>query len=680
MEKYKRILVTSALPYANGPLHLGHLAGAYLPADVYVRYQRLKQRDVVYICGSDEHGVPITIAAEKKGIKPKEIVDRFHKENAAAFKAFGMSFDYFGRTSSEIHHKTSSGFFKTLYDKGVFKRKKEKQLYDPKTKMFLPDRYVKGTCPICSYPEAYGDQCEKCGASLSVSDLIDPHSTLSGEKPVEKETLHWFLPLGDFQDKLQSWISAKTNWRSNVRGQVQSWLNEGLSDRAVTRDLSWGVNVPLDEAKGKVLYVWFDAPIGYISATKEWAIENGDPDLWKTYWQNEKTKLVHFIGKDNIVFHCIMFPAMLMAHGDYILPDNVPANEFLNLEGNKLSTSRNYAVWLQDYLKKFPADPLRYFLAINSPETKDTDFTWKEFQQRNNGELADILGNFINRTMSFAQQKFDGKLPQAYEPDERDKSMNELLQAAPDKIGQFLERFELRKATAALIDVAREANKYFNDQEPWKSAKQEPKKCATTIHVCLQTCRVLALLMEPLMPFSAAKLWRMLNIKQGLHDQHWDELEPLKAGHALADSQILFSKIEDAEIEPEIERLQRAAPQDAGKKEPLNIASEIAFETFGKIDLRVARVKNAEKIKKTDKLLKLIVELGAEERQIIAGVAQHYKPAQLIGKRIIIVANLKAAKIRGEKSEGMLLAAEDSDGSMALLVPEKRIRTGAKVK
>jgi methionyl-tRNA synthetase len=680
MENYKRILVTSALPYANGPIHLGHLAGAYLPADVYVRYQRLQHRDVVYICGSDEHGVPITIAAEKQGIDPGEIVDRFHSQNIAAFEAFGMSFDYFGRTSSDIHHQTSQNFFKTLYDKGILKQKKEKQLYDPKAKMFLPDRYVKGTCPACSYPQAYGDQCEKCGASLSAAELIDPRSTISGEKPVKRETLHWFLSLGEFQDRLQTWLSGKKNWKSNVRGQVQSWLNDGLSDRAVTRDLSWGVPVPLEAARGKVLYVWFDAPIGYISATKEWALKKKSPDLWQRYWQDKETKLVHFIGKDNIVFHCIMFPAMLMAHEDYILPDNVPANEFLNLEGNKLSTSRNYAVWLEDYLKKFPADPLRYFLAINAPETKDTDFTWKEFQLRNNGELADILGNFINRTLSFAHQRFDGQVPNVYDLDDLDRAMLSLLKKAPTTIGDFLEQFELRKAASALIDVARDANKYFNDQAPWKSRNENPEKCATTIHICLQTAHQLALLMEPFMPFSALKLWKILNKEGALRAQHWDQLKPLKPGHNLAAPEILFNKIEDEDIEPEIERLKHAAPSETDEEEPLNIAPEIEFDAFGKIDLRVAMVKKAEKMPRADKLLKLLIELGSEERQIIAGVAQHYKPEQLIGKRIIVVANLKAAKIRGEKSEGMLLAAEDSDGSMAMLVPDKKIKTGAKIK
>ena len=685
-KKFKRILVTSALPYANGPIHLGHLAGAYLPADIYVRYQRLKKRDVIYICGSDEHGVPITIAAEKKGVHPQQIVDEFHFRNKEAFAKFGMSFDYYGRTSSKVHHQTSQEIFLRLHAKGIFKKKVEKQLYDEKAKMFLPDRYVKGTCPICSYPEAYGDQCEKCGSSLSPADLIEPKSMLTGGKPVVKETLHWFLPLGDFQERISKWIEGKKHWKPNVLGQVRSWLKQGLSDRAVTRDLSWGVPVPLEEAKGKVLYVWFDAPIGYISATKEWAINKGEPDLWKTYWQDEGTKLIHFIGKDNIVFHCIMFPATLMAHGEYVLPDNVPANEFLNLEGNKLSTSKNYAVWLEDYLKKFPVDPLRYYLAVNAPETKDSDFTWQEFQQRNNSELADILGNFVNRTLTFARKHFDGAVPQRNELDELDQSMLATLQGAAATIGGFFENFEIRKAINAFMDVARSCNKYFNDQEPWITVKENKAKCATTINICLHACQTLAVLMEPVLPNSAEKVWKMLGFDDDVHQQSWDKIGRYQfpAGHRLGEFDILFRKLEDKEIQPEIKRLHRIAAGINDKREQKIAMSEekekISFEEFAKVDLRVAEIVNAEKVEKARKLLKIELAIQGEKRQIVAGIAEHYKPEELIGKKIIVVYNLEPAKIRGIESNGMLLAAEDGEGKLSLLTVDRDVESGARVR
>lgn len=682
-KNFKRILVTSALPYANGPIHLGHLAGAYLPADIYVRYQRLKKRDVIYICGSDEHGVPITIAAEKKGISPQQIVDEFHFRNKKAFAGFGMSFDYYGRTSSEMHRKTSQEIFLNLYRKGLFKKKTEKQLYDQKAKMFLPDRYVKGTCPICSYPEAYGDQCEKCGSSLSSSELIDPISAITGETPVFRETTHWYLPLGDLQKEIASWIKEKTYWKPNVLGQVKSWLDGGLADRAVTRDLSWGVPVPLEEAKGKVLYVWFDAPIGYISATKEWAAEKDEPDLWKTYWQDEETQLIHFIGKDNIVFHCIMFPAMLKVHGDYVLPDNVPANEFLNLEGNKLSTSKNYAVWLEDYLEKFPVDPLRYYLAINAPESRDADFTWQEYQQRNNSELADILGNFINRTLTFAVNNFDGKVPQAGDLDDLDNWMLDILKTAPARIGQELDNFQVRKAATAFMDVARASNKYFNDQEPWRTLKENKSKCATTINICMQACQTLAVLMEPILPFSAEKLWRILGNEGSVHDQAWDEISSsqLPVGHKLGKVEILFQKMDKKLIQPEIERLQKIAEELKPQEEKMQEEkSKISFDEFSRLDLRVARVLHAEKVKKADKLLKLDIDLGDEKRTIVAGIAQHYSADEMIGRKIVIVANLEPAKIRGIESNGMLLAAEDDDGHLSTLTVTDDIHTGAKIR
>jgi len=682
-KNFKRILVTSALPYANGPIHLGHLAGAYLPADIYVRYQRLKKRDVIYICGSDEHGVPITIAAEKKGISPQQIVDEFHFRNKKAFAGFGMSFDYYGRTSSEMHRKTSQEIFLNLYGKGLFKKKTEKQLYDQKAKMFLPDRYVKGTCPICSYPEAYGDQCEKCGSSLSSSELIDPISAITGETPVFRETTHWYLPLGDLKKEIASWIKEKTYWKPNVLGQVKSWLDGGLADRAVTRDLSWGVPVPLEEAKGKVLYVWFDAPIGYISATKEWAAEKDEPDLWKTYWQDEETQLIHFIGKDNIVFHCIMFPAMLKVHGDYVLPDNVPANEFLNLEGNKLSTSKNYAVWLEDYLEKFPVDPLRYYLAINAPESRDADFTWQEYQQRNNSELADILGNFINRTLTFAVNNFDGKVPQAGDLDDLDNWMLDILKTAPARIGQELDNFQVRKAATAFMDVARASNKYFNDQEPWRTLKENKSKCATTINICMQACQTLAVLMEPILPFSAEKLWRILGNEGSVHDQAWDEISSSQfpVGHKLGKVEILFQKMDKKLIQPEIERLQKIAEELKPQEEKMQEEkSKISFDEFSRLDLRVARVLHAEKVEKADKLLKLDIDLGDEKRTIVAGIAQHYSADEMIGRKIVIVANLEPAKIRGIESNGMLLAAEDDDGHLSTLTVTDDIHTGARIR
>ncbi len=683
MKEYKRILVTSALPYANGPIHLGHLAGAYLPADVYVRYQRLKKQDVIYICGSDEHGVPITIAAEKKNVSPQQIVDEFHFRNKKAFEGFGMSFDYYGRTSSKMHHETSQEIFKKLHDKGIFKLKKEKQLYDPKAEMFLADRYVKGTCPHCSYTEAYGDQCEKCGTSLSPSELIDPKSALSGETPELRETEHWYIPLGDFQKEVEDWINTKSNWKTNVLGQVKSWLNDGLADRAVTRDLRWGVDVPLENAQGKVLYVWFDAPIGYISATKEWSLEKGDADSWKTYWQDDETKLVHFIGKDNIVFHCIMFPATLMELGDYVLPDNVPANEFLNLEGNKLSTSKNYAVWLEDYLEIFEVDPLRYYLAVNAPETKDADFTWQEFQQRNNSELADILGNFINRTLTFAGKQFDGKVPVRGELDENDKQMINVLREAPDKVGGFLENYELRKAIYAFMDVGRAANKYFNDQEPWVTAKSDREKCATTLNICIHAVKTLAVLMAPFLPFSAKKAWEILALDSDIEKYDWDSAGDLDLpdGHAYGKVSILFRKIEDSEIEPQVERLKKIQAALNGKvQEEKPEKPKIAFDDFAKVELRVARVLAAEKVKKADKLLKLQIEIGGQERQIIAGIAQKYTPEEIVGKKIIVVANLEPAKIRGEVSNGMLLAATDDDGNFSLLGLDRDVESGAGIK
>ena len=681
----ERILVTSALPYANGPIHLGHLAGAYLPADIFVRYHQLKRSDIIYICGSDEHGVPIMLKARDENVSPQQIVDRYHEMNKKSFEAFGMSFDYYGRTSSPVHHEISSDFFKTLAEKDEFILKTEEQLYDPKAKIFLADRFVKGTCPFCSNPEAYGDQCEKCGSSLSPKELINPRSAITDAEPIVKETTHWYLPLAKYQKQLEKWIGSHPEWKSNVLGQIQSWFKAGLNDRAVTRDLPWGVSVPKDvaqkynvDAEGKVLYVWFDAPIGYISATKEWARAKGDQDLWKIYWQNKDTRLVHFIGKDNIVFHCIIFPAMLMVHGDYVLPQNVPANEFLNLEGNKLSTSRNYAVWLDDYLQKFEVDSLRYALASNLPETKDADFSWKEFQARHNNELADILGNFINRTLTFVHKYFEGAVPAMGELDDLDKEFIDKISKAPGLLGDLIDNYQNRFYIRDLMDLARFANKYFNDKEPWKTRKSSPETCAITINLCLQMVRTLSILAEPVIPNSARKVWKILNISS---NPNWDEAGKLKlqAGQVINQPEILFTKIEDNAIDAEIERLQKIQVNLKGMQKPvLETEPLINFDLFKKIDLRVAKVLEAEAVKKSDKLLKLQIELGNTKRQIIAGIAQHYKPEDLIGKKIIVVANLEPATIRGNQSEGMLLAALD-DNKLTLLTILDDIPSGAKI-
>ncbi|MBN1408496.1 MAG: methionine--tRNA ligase [Calditrichaceae bacterium] len=681
----EKILVTSALPYANGPIHLGHLAGAYLPADIFVRYHRLKGSDIIYICGSDEHGVPIMLKARTENVSPQQIVDRYHEMNKKSFEEFGMSFDYYGRTSSTVHHEVSSDFFRTLAEKGEFILKTEEQLYDPKAKIFLADRFIKGTCPACSNPDAYGDQCEKCGTSLSPKELINPRSAITDAEPVAKETTHWYLPLAKYQKQLEKWIDAHPEWKSNVLGQIQSWFKSGLNDRAVTRDLPWGVSIPEDVAKkynvdaeGKVLYVWFDAPIGYISATKEWAQAKGNENLWKEYWQNKDTRLVHFIGKDNIVFHCIIFPAMLMVHGNFVLPQNVPANEFLNLEGNKLSTSRNYAVWLNDYLQKFEVDSLRYALACNLPETKDADFSWKEFQARHNNELADILGNFINRTLIFAHKYFKGKVPEAGQTDNLDKELIDKIIHAPAALGKLIDNYQNRFYVRDLMELARFANKYFNDKEPWKTRNSDPQVCATTIHLCLQMIRSLSILAEPVIPNSVRKIWKILNISD---NPNWNEAGQLKlqAGQQINQPEILFTKIEDEAIETEIERLKKAQTSSTSSQTPeAELESLITFETFKKLDLRVAKVIEAEAIKKSDKLLKLQIEIGHIKRQIIAGIAQHYQPEDLIGKKIIVVANLQPAVIRGNQSEGMLLAASN-ENQLTLLTVLEDIPTGSKI-
>lgn len=685
----KRILVTSALPYANGPLHIGHIAGAYLPADMYCRYNRLKGRDVLYICGSDEHGVAIMIKARQEGVSPQEIVDEIHPQIKQTFSDFGMSFDYYGRTSSETHKETTVDFFNKLNSDDTFVTKTEEQLYDPEAGIFLADRFVIGTCPHCGYENAYGDQCENCGNSLSPLELINPRSTITDVAPVLKETTHWYLPLGDFQDRLETWIDSRRGWKPNVTGQVKSWLADGLRDRAITRDVPWGVPVPDEaasaagiDATGKVFYVWFDAPIGYISATREWAVQRGTPEEWKTYWQSEDTKLVHFIGKDNIVFHCLMFPAMLMAHGDYVLPADVPANEFLNLEGRKLSTSRGWAIWLHEYLREFDADLLRFALASTLPESKDSDFSWSDYQSRINNELADVYGNFVNRTMTFAHRYFDGKVPALENPGEFDNEVIEQLKNFPSVVGRAYEGYRFREAVFQTISLARLGNRYFNDTEPWKTAKSDPEKCANTIHVSLQICAALAILSEPLMPGSARKLREMLKLEGTMSseadadnssaDIGWDESGSmiLTAGDPLNDPVILFNKIDDEVVDAQVEALQKSAAaletsQEAESYVP--VKDVVEFGDFARLDLRVATVLEAELVPKTDKLVRLDVDLGFEQRQIVSGIAQHFDPGDLVGTKVVVVVNLAPRKIRGLESNGMILTAEDESGSLSLV-------------
>lgn len=683
----KKYLITSALPYANGPIHLGHLAGAYLPADIYARYCRLKKRDIIYICGSDEHGVPIMIRARKEGVSPQEIVDRYHEMNEKSFARFGMSFDYYGRTSSPVHREVSQDFFRNLAGKKLFTLKTDEQLYDPKAKMFLADRFVRGTCPVCNYEDAYGDQCEKCGSSLSPSDLINPRSAITNEKPILKESTHWYLPLANFQEKLEKWIGTHPEWRPNVLGQIKSWFSHGLKDRAMTRDLSWGVPVPEEIAKtegvdptGKVLYVWFDAPIGYISATKEWGEKMNKPDLWKEYWMDpENTQLIHFIGKDNIVFHCIIFPALLMAHGGYVLPENVPANEFLNIKGLKFSTSRGFALWVDEFLETYPADSLRYSLSINMPETRDADFSWEEFQAKHNNELADILGNFINRAFTFVRNYYDGQIPARGDLDDLDRELIDKLKSGRDSIGNLIDQFQFKEATKQFMDVVRFANKYFNDQEPWKTRKENPDKCVTTLNLCLQAAYSLTIMMHPILPFTSQKIWKMLQLEGQVEESQWDRIGELvlENEHALGEIDILFEKIPDKIINKEIERLQQMQ-QETPEKEKQEEPNYLSIDDFKKVELKSAKVTAAERVEGADKLLKLQIEVGTEKRQLVAGIAQHYTPEELIGKTIIIVANLQPAKIRGVESQGMLLAVNDGD-TLSLLTSDKNVDSGKPV-
>lgn len=677
----EKILVTAALPYANGPIHLGHLSGAYLPADIYVRYQRLKGNSIIFICGSDEHGVPITITADKEQVKPQEIIDRFHNQNKAAFEKFGISFDNYSRTSLPIHHETGKDFFLKYYNMGILNEKKSMQFYDNKVKMFLPDRYVEGTCPNCGYEEARSDECENCGALYQPNELKNPKSKITGETPVLKETSHWYFPLGKYQKRLEDYVNEmneKFGWKENVLQYCRGWFKDGLEDRAVTRDLDWGIKVPIDSAEGKVLYVWFEAVLGYISSTKELSQRLNKKNLWKEFWQDEKTKYIAFIGKDNVVFHCIIFPAMLMAWNDgstekYVLPQNVPANEFLNFEGKKFSKSRNWGMNVADFLNIFPADPLRYTLAANLPETRDTDFYWKEFQLRNNSELADILGNFINRTLTFVHKNFEGKVPAKGKHENIDSDMLNLIHEYPSKVSKLFEAYKIRDGVLEIMNLARAGNKYFNDSEPWKTLKSNNEKCATTLYICMQTIYTLAELISPVIPFSSEKIFRMLNAEM----TSWDESgkENLAAGHILNKAEIVFPKIEDEIIEKQMDNLENKDTKTEKIQEEI-----ISFDDFMKIKLKVAEVVHAEKLEKSEKLLKLKVKLDDGERQVIAGIAKHYAPEELIGKKVVMVANLKPAKLMGQESNGMILAVEDENNKLNVLSVNSTVKTGTRVK
>jgi methionyl-tRNA synthetase len=673
LSEAKRYTITAALPYTNGPIHIGHLAGVYVPSDIYSRYLRLQGKDVAFICGSDEHGVAISMKAKKEGITPQQVIDKYDGIIRQSFIGFGISFDNYSRTSSEIHHKTASEFFKKLYDNGDFIEETTDQLYDAKADQFLADRFVTGTCPKCDNPEAYGDQCEKCGSTLNATDLINPKSTITGETPILKSTKHWFLPLNRYESFLREWIleGHKNDWKPNVYGQVKSWVDGGLEPRAVTRDLDWGIDVPVPGAEGKKLYVWFDAPIGYISATKEWAAREGKD--WEPYWKDADTKLVHFIGKDNIVFHCIIFPAMLKAEGSYILPDNVPANEFLNLEGNKLSTSKNWAVWLHEYLQDFPdkQDSLRYALTANAPETKDNDFTWKDFQARNNNELAAIFGNFINRVVVLTNKYYDGIVPAPNEFSEVDEQTLAELKAYPAVISSSIERYRFREALGELMNVARLGNKYLADEEPWKMIKENPARVQTQMYVALQIASALAILSEPFLPFTSSKLCNILQIKVNNWNLEFENWNLTKPGHQIGQAEILFAQIEDAEIQKQLDKLEatKTANQvENAKAEPQK--EIITFEDFAKVDLRIGTIIEAEKMPKANKLLVLKVDTGIDVRTIVSGIAEHFTPEEVIGKRVTVLVNLAPRALRGVESEGMLLLTNNAEGKLVFVNPD----------
>lgn len=676
-KQFARTLVTAALPYANGGVHIGHLAGVYVPADIYVRYLRLKKRDVLFICGSDEHGVPVTIRARKEGCTPQEVVDRYNKVISESFKGFGISFDAFGRTTSDVHKQTASDFFKKLYEKGEFLEKESEQYYDEEAHTFLADRYITGECPHCHAEGAYGDQCEKCGTALSPTELINPKSAVSGSKPVLRKTKHWYLPLDKHQQWLEPWITEQhKEWRTNVMGQCKSWFDMGLQPRAVSRDLDWGIPVPVEGADGKVLYVWFDAPIGYISNTKEIL-----PDDWEKWWKSDDTRLVHFIGKDNIVFHCIVFPAMLKAEGSYILPDNVPSNEFLNLEDDKISTSRNWAVWLDEYLTDFPGkqDVLRYVLTANAPETKDNNFTWKDFQARNNNELVAVYGNFVNRALQLTKKYYDGIVPAAGELTDYDRTTIEEFKGVKAEVERLLEGFRFRDAQKEAMNLARIGNKYLADSEPWKVIKTDPERVKTVLNLSLQLVANLAIAFEPFLPFSSEKLRGML----GVSEAEWNRLgaiDLLPAGHKLGEPALLFEKIEDDVVEAQVQKLldtKKANEAANFKAEP--VAGNIPFEDFEKLDIRVGTVLSCEKVKKSKKLLKFEIADGLENRTIVSGIAQHYNPEDLTGKQVCFVANLAPRTINGIESQGMILSAVNFDDSLSVVTVDRKVVPGSRV-
>ncbi|NBA85441.1 methionine--tRNA ligase [Emticicia sp. CRIBPO] len=679
MNKPKRYTVTAALIYANGPIHIGHLAGCYVPADVYVRYLRAAGEDVAFISGTDEHGVPITIKAKKEGTTPQAVVDKYYGIIKKSFEDFGISFDIYSRTSKEIHHKTSQDFFVKMYDKGYFDEVTTEQYYDETAGQFLADRYIVGECPNCHNPGAYGDQCEKCGSTLSPTDLINPRSTFSGSKPVMKATNNWYLPLDRMQPEIEKYVNSHPEWKANVFGQCQSWLKQGLQPRAMTRDLDWGIKVPLKDAEGKVLYVWFDAPIGYISMTKEWAEQAGK--RWEDYWCDEDTKLVHFIGKDNIVFHCIIFPAMLMAEGSFILADNVPANEFMNLENDKISTSRNWAVWLHEYLEEFPGkqDVLRYVLLANAPETKDNDFTWKDFQTKNNSELVGIFGNFVNRTTVLTNKYYEGVVPEKGELTDFDKQTLETLAQLPGQIGESLRNYKQREALAGMLEVARLGNKYLADTEPWKVIKQDEERVKTIMYVALQITATLSIVCEPFLPFTAEKLRKQLNLEhKGWSEAGKDDL--IKTGTKIEEAELLFEKIEDSVVEAQVNKLLETKRQNELEgKEVTPLKPEITFDDFAKLDIRIGKILEAEPMPKSKKLLKFLIDDGLEKRTILSGIAEHFSPEEMIGKQVTFIANLAPRKMMGVESNGMILMAEDKDGSLSLLQPHKEVWSGATV-
>lgn len=676
MSHFKRNLITTALPYANGPVHIGHLAGVYVPADIYVRYLRAKGEEVIFIGGSDEHGVPITIKAQKEGVTPQDIVDRYHSLIKKSFEEFGISFDIYSRTSSETHHKLSSAFFKKLYEDGKFIEKTSMQYYDEKAGQFLADRYITGKCPHCGNERAYGDQCEACGTSLNATDLINPVSAITGNTPQLKETKHWYLPLDQYENWLKEWILEEhKEWKSNVYGQCKSWLDNGLQPRAVTRDLDWGVPVPIEGAEGKVLYVWFDAPIGYISATKDLTPE------WEKYWKDKDTRMIHFIGKDNIVFHCIIFPAMLKAEGSYILPDNVPANEFLNLEGDKISTSRNWAVWLHEYLEDFKGkqDVLRYVLTANAPETKDNDFTWKDFQTRNNSELVAIYGNFVNRAIVLTHKYFGGVVPGRGVLNEYDREVLAEIPAIIERVEKNLESFHFREALKECMNLARLGNKYLADTEPWKLIKTDEERVKTILNICLQITADLSALSEPFMPFSAAKLRGFLNMEP----LAWDKMgaDVLPAGHRINEAGLLFDKIEDEEIQRQLDRLQATKKaNELANAKAAPAKGNIAFDTFQQLDIRVGKVIAAEKVAKTKKLMKLTVDTGIDQRTVVSGIAEYFTPEEVVGKRVSILVNLEPRNLKGIDSQGMILMAENADGSLVFVAPEKDVMPGSEIR